>query len=633
MTRCVGLLATGVFLTSLADDAALAQTTPPAAEFSTVNGNVDKNAGRDKNSGAKSKRAKSGPSISWVNPPTDKHLPLTPGATHKTFKSKLAGQDVGFVIYLPPQYETNRQMRFPVIYNLHGNGGNELTSTNVVEVLHEQISSGQIPPLIMVLANGGHSTFYKDSFDGKFPIESILITELIPHIDQHYRTIASGDARCIEGFSMGGRGAARLAVKYPEMFCSLFCQAGNVPRLLDTFDQMTQQEREKHLLGPNRSKWEKDDVYAVTEFNRAKIRKHLRIQIACGTKDGGHLPTVRDWHDHLVDQGIDHTYLELQGLAHNRNEMIEQLKPIWFDGHVTALRNAGAFDQESKIQAAAKQSPDSSLPDSSSPEHVELISDIRYVVTPQGPQSLDLYRPQTITGKLPVIVFVHGGGWKGGDKKSAIKNAVWLVPEGYAVASINYRLTDVSAWPTQIDDCYAAVRWVRDNSDKYQLDGDRIVSWGTSAGGHLSALMGTRPFPNAESTSSRVQASIDWFGPADLLTMPPNMVTDSQSFEKVSQSNGAKLLQAAVMTVPDLAKDASALYQVSADDPPMLLMHGDQDASVPLAQSQRLAEALNAVGVPNHLEVIRGAGHGGKLFQEPSARDVVRKFLSEHLVK
>ncbi|MCA9139267.1 MAG: hypothetical protein KDB00_20980 [Planctomycetales bacterium] len=290
-------------------------------------------------------KPKDGPSISWVNPPTEKHLPLTPGATHNTFSSRLADQKIGYVIYLPPQYESHPTMRFPVIYNLHGNGGNELTSLNVIELVNEQITSGQIPPLIMVLANGGHSTFYKDSYDGNFPIESIVITELIPHIDATYRTIQSGDARCIEGFSMGGRGATRLAVKYPEMFCSLFCQAGNVPRLLDLFDQLTDQEREKHLLGPNRDKWEKDDVYAVTESNRSRIKKHLRIQIACGTKDGGHLPTVRDWHNHLVDQGIDHTYIELQGLAHRRTEMIEQLKPIWFDSHVTALRSSGAFDQ------------------------------------------------------------------------------------------------------------------------------------------------------------------------------------------------------------------------------------------------------------------------------------------------
>lgn len=570
-----------------------------------------------------SAKQKPGPLIQWVNPPAENQYPLTTGTTHATFKSDRAGQDVGYVIYLPPQYNADPKKRFPVIYNLHGNGGNELTSLNVIELLHEQISTGAIPPMIMVLANGGHSTFYKDSFDGKFSIESIVIHELIPHIDANYRTIASGDARCIEGFSMGGRGATRLAVKYPEMFCSLFCQAGNVPHLLDTFDAMSDDERTGHLLGPNRSKWESDDVYAVTEANLSTIKQHLRIQIACGTKDGGHLPSIRDWHQHLVDLGIDHTYIELQGLAHKRTEMIAQLRSVWFDSHITALRNSVAFAPESLDAKNATAQP--------LPNGVEAIADLQFTSTPDGPLTLDLYRPSKFEGKLPVVLFVHGGGWKGGDKISGLKNAAWLAGEGYAVVSINYRLLDTSAWPTQIDDCYAAVRWVRETGRRYQLDPDRIASWGTSAGGHLAALLATRPFPGPESTSSRVQAAIDWFGPSDLLTMPPNVVSETRTFEEVAASNGARLLGAAVMTVPDLAKEASALHHVSGDDPPMLIMHGDSDPGVPLDQSVRLAEALGKAGVPVHLEVIEGAGHGGKRFHEPAARDVVRRFLKTHL--
>jgi endo-1,4-beta-xylanase len=325
-------------------------------------------------------KPKPGPTIQWVNPPSEKQLPLTEGATHSIFQSVLAGQDIGFVVYVPPQYAVDPTKRFPVIYNLHGNGGNELTSLNVIEVLHAQIIAGEIPPVMMVLANGGHSTFYKDSFDGKFPIESIVIEELIPHIDASYRTIASGKGRCIEGFSMGGRGATRLAVKYPEMFCSLFCQAGNVPHLLDSFDSMSQAERAKHLLGPNRGKWEADDVYTLTTRNQDRIEKHLRIQIACGTKDGGHLPSIRDWHQHLVDLGIDHSYLELQGLVHKRTEMIAQLEPIWFDSHLTALRDAGAFKPH---ETEKKNAKGAALTDG-----VQVLSDLVYTVTDHGPQTI-----------------------------------------------------------------------------------------------------------------------------------------------------------------------------------------------------------------------------------------------------
>lgn len=262
-------------------------------------------------------------------------------------------------------------------------------------------------------------------------------------------------------------------------------------------------------------------------------------------------------------------------------------------------------------------------------EGVDVDADLVYAKTPQGDLVLDLYRPAKIEHPAPVVVFVHGGGWKSGDKKSARKNAVWLVSDGFAVASINYRLLDQASWPAQINDCYEAVRWIRRNAEKYQLDPDRIVAWGGSAGGHLAALLGTRPCPEPETTSSRVQAVIDWFGPTDLLTMPPNVVNESRSFEQVSKSNGARLLGAAVMTVPELAKDASALHQVSADDCPVLIMHGDQDKGVPIDQSTRFHDALQKAGVDSRLHVVKGAGHGGAGFRNPSTRDVIRDFLRQ----
>ena len=280
------------------------------------------------------------PAIVWVNKPKESQLPLPAGTQHLTFHSNLVNQDIGFCIYLPSDYLTSGDVRYPVIYNLHGNGGNEFTSLDSISVLHEGIESKRWPPMIMVLPNGGHSTFYKNSADGRFPMESIFITEFIPFIESQYRTIAAREGRCIEGFSMGGRGATRLAVKYPEMFCSLFCQAGNVPHLLETFDAADAETRRRHLLGEDRANWEKDDVYAVTTANARRIRNNLRIQIACGTKDFGHLATIRDFHSHLLELNIDHTYIELEGLAHKRTEMIALLKPIWFDYHVESIRRA-----------------------------------------------------------------------------------------------------------------------------------------------------------------------------------------------------------------------------------------------------------------------------------------------------
>lgn len=244
---------------------------------------------------------------------------------------------------------------------------------------------------------------------------------------------------------------------------------------------------------------------------------------------------------------------------------------------------------------------------------------------------IDLYQPKS-QRPAPCIVFVHGGGWKNGSKDSAKKNAAWLTEHGFAVASIDYRLTDVASWPAQIDDCYSAVRWVREHADKYGIDPDRVGAMGTSAGGHLVALMGTRPYPGKEDTSSRVQAVCDWFGPTELLTMPPNNLGNGRTEADIAASNGAKLLGATVRDVPELAKDASGLDNVSEDDAAFLIMHGDRDPGVPLEQSSKLHAALVRHGVPSEFHVLPGAGHGGSQFHTEANRRRVVAFFQNHLL-
>ncbi|MEQ8788141.1 MAG: alpha/beta hydrolase-fold protein [Pirellulaceae bacterium] len=301
----------------------------------TVSAQEPKNAPRK----PQGKQKPSGPSIVWVNEPKpDQESPT--GVTHHTFFSKAAGRDVGYCVYLPPDYATSPERRYAVIYNLHGNGGNELTGMHSAEVLHEGIVGGKWPPMIMVFPNGGRSTFYKDSYDGQFPIETMFIKELIPTIDATYRTVAARHGRCIEGFSMGGRGSTRLAMKYPQLFCSLFCQAGNVPHTAENYDPSQSDVHPNSYLGPDKQNYIDNDAFLLLKKNLDQIRGKLRIQIACGTKDDGHLPTVRDFHQALVAQEVDHTYIELEDLKHNRIEMIERLRPIWFDYHVESLRRA-----------------------------------------------------------------------------------------------------------------------------------------------------------------------------------------------------------------------------------------------------------------------------------------------------
>ncbi len=273
----------------------------------------------------------------------------------------------------------------------------------------------------------------------------------------------------------------------------------------------------------------------------------------------------------------------------------------------------------------------------------EVLRDVEYAKVDGQTLLLDLYLPalskvddRSRVGSasgVPCVVFVHGGGWKGGDKKSAKQNAAWLVDHGFAVASINYRLTDTAQWPAQIDDCYEAVRWVRRNSKTYGIAPDRIGAFGTSAGAHLAALMGTRVFPGKESVSSRVQAVCDWFGPADLMTMPPNNVGNGRTAEDVAGSNGAKLLGATVREVPDLAADASAMDHVSGDAAAFLIMHGDQDTGVPVSQSTRLHKKLVTSGALSELHVVKGGKHGGPLFRTNDVKQRVLHFFQRSLMK
>ena len=297
------------------------------------------------------------------------------------------------------------------------------------------------------------------------------------------------------------------------------------------------------------------------------------------------------------------------------------------EGFVThvALLALLFFSSFSGAQAQKKKKP------KALPEGVSVERDIIYATHGGIELKLDLYLPEPEPDEpLPVVAWVHGGGWLKGSKDNC--KASFLAQNGFAVASIAYRLTDVAQWPGQIEDCYAAVRWLRSNAEKWGLDGTRIGAMGGSAGGHLVALMGTRPAGD-EDVSSRVQAVCDWYGPSDLLTMPPNNVSETRTPEQVANSNGAKLLGATVREVPELAKDASALYQVSEDDPPFLIMHGSEDPGVPVEQSERLHEALKMTGVESELVIVEGAGHGGKEFMEDAVLDKVTEFFRKHLAQ
>jgi len=191
---------------------------------------------------------------------------------------------------------------------------------------------------------------------------------------------------------------------------------------------------------------------------------------------------------------------------------------------------------------------------------------------------------------LPVILWIHGGGWSKG-RKEQHSPAISFLNDGYAVASIEYRLSGEAPFPAQIEDCKAAVRWLRANAAKYNLDADRIGAWGHSAGGHLSALLGTsggvqelEGNGDNMSYSSRVQAVCDVSGPADLLRLYHDASDASTGTRPKATSYIDALLGGPAEQNKTKAMAASPITYVSKDDPPFLIIHGENDFSVPASR-------------------------------------------------
>ncbi|WP_208026177.1 alpha/beta hydrolase [Amycolatopsis acidicola] len=220
------------------------------------------------------------------------------------------------------------------------------------------------------------------------------------------------------------------------------------------------------------------------------------------------------------------------------------------------------------------------------PEDPGVLRGIPYRDTPGGrPLELDLWRPEG-TDPLPLLVFVHGGGWRRGRRDDmGLRMREWtpgpfarLAAAGFAVASVDYRLSGEAVFPAALDDVRAAVRWLSLRARELRIDPDRLVVWGESAGGHLASLLAL--------TEPAVRGAVIWYGPSDLQT-------PREGFDPAApHTPEALLLGAAPAAVPGLAREASPIDHVHEDAPPFLLMHGLRDSMVPYGHSEDLAAAL-----------------------------------------
>lgn len=256
---------------------------------------------------------------------------------------------------------------------------------------------------------------------------------------------------------------------------------------------------------------------------------------------------------------------------------------------------------------------------------------ITYLTANNWEAKLDVYRPTSADGPVPTLIYIHGGGWVGGERQAAFFNTMPYLEMGWAVVNVSYRLARVSLAPAAVEDCRCALRWVIANAKDYNFDVNKLVVTGNSAGGHLSLTTGMLPSsaglerqcPGSEEL--KVAAIINWYGITDVgdLLEGPNMKTYAVTW------------LSSLANRYEIAKRVSPLEYVRPGLPPILTIHGDADPTVPFSHATRLHDALNKAGVPNQLLTIPGGRHGG--FSEAETLKIfatIQQFLYKHnLVK
>jgi acetyl esterase/lipase len=267
-----------------------------------------------------------------------------------------------------------------------------------------------------------------------------------------------------------------------------------------------------------------------------------------------------------------------------------------------------------------------------------VLSNLPYADTQNPRQTLDLILPNNPLGKkkLPIIVWIHGGGWKNGDKQSGLSpyRLPALVQTGkYIGASIGYRLSGEIIWPAQMHDCKAAIRWLRAHAEKYGIDPDKIIAWGSSAGGHLVSMLGVSHgvkelegrIGNHTDQSSRVHAVINYYGPSALLQMDDH---PSKIIHNAPDSPESQLIGGPIQKNRKKTKQASPLHHVSKDDSIFIHFHGTDDSLVPYHQSVIFHQALQKKGVASQLITDNKGGHS---MPSNYTREKVIPFLDELL--
>ena len=255
------------------------------------------------------------PFITWFNPPKAPQ----PLLAHKGYESAAMRARVGYSIYLPPGYaDAGNAARYPVIYWLHSRGGSETADQFPPATVDRVIRDKRVPPLIVVYANGGRQSLYADSPDGKWLAETTVVKELIPHVDATYRTVPTRGGRAVQGMSMGGHGAVKLAAKYPDLFGSVVAFAGSYRTVEQIENDATRGIIYQTMFGGSRDRYLAEHPTPLLRRNVDRIRGRTGVKLYIGTKDSEVLlANNRKLHALLDELGVRHEYTEVDGVEHN----------------------------------------------------------------------------------------------------------------------------------------------------------------------------------------------------------------------------------------------------------------------------------------------------------------------------
>lgn len=322
--------------------------------------------------------------------------------------------------------------------------------------------------------------------------------------------------------------------------------------------------------------------------------------------------TLVSFHGAIAQQGnrrnnpFDDWDKNQDGLV-SRDEFADRFPADQFDDVNT---NGDAYISRQEEQTYRLRSRSTKQP---LPKHVTVLREVNYASVGKRQLPLDLYLHQEAKAPVPLVIWIHGGAWRGGSK-NGIRQCMALLERGYAVASVEYRLSGEAIFPAATEDCKAAVSFLRFHAEKYHVDPNRFGAWGSSAGGHLVALLGTtndvKDFDThaiCKQAPPTVQAVCNWFGPTDFLRMndfPGSIDHDSPN------SPESRFIGVPIQDHPAKTQRANPITYISQSDPPMLLMHGDKDRAVPFNQSELLHDALRKAGVPSTLYKVTNGGHG-----------------------